>query len=267
MELAFPGDPAVALVSGSGQGIGRAIAMAFASEGVAIAVNDLHRDNAEETATLIRSNGGEAIAVPGDVSKYPEVTEMFSRVKGSLGPVGVLVNNAHFAEFEQSLKQSEEGWQRTWDVDVTGPWNMVRGALPHFDEIGSGAVINIASANAFFTIPQNTSYAAAKAGLVGLTRGLALELGPRNVRVVSVSPGLIATPAIVDYMAALPEERRRTEMGSYDDQIPLRRIGRPDEIGDICVYLASSRASFMHGTDVSCDGGMWALNKVFSYNP
>jgi NAD(P)-dependent dehydrogenase (short-subunit alcohol dehydrogenase family) len=267
MDMTFPGDPPVVLVTGAGQGIGRAIALAFASEQLAVAVNDLNAETAESTAEAIRVAGGKSVAVPADVSRFEDAQRMFAVARHNLGPVGVAVNNAHFAEFENALRQSEAGWQRTWDVDVTGPWNVVRAALPDFTAIGEGVVINIASANAFFTIPQNTSYAAAKAAVVGLTRGLALELGPQNVRVVSVSPGLIATPAVEEYIAALPEDRRRSEMGRYDDDIPLRRIGRPEEIGDLCVYLASSRASFMHGTDVACDGGMWALNKVFSYNP
>lgn len=267
MELTFPGNPAVALVTGAGQGIGRAIALSFADEGVAVAVNDLDLDRTTGTVEAIHARGGIAAPAPGDVSVMRDVEHIYDTLLKSLGPVGILVNNAYVAEFLPALRQSEEAWRRTWDVDITGPWNMVRGALPHFERIGSGVVVNIASANAFFTIPQNTSYAAAKAGLIGLTRGLALELGPKNVRVVSISPGLIATQAVEEYIAALPEERRRSELGSYDDLIPLRRIGRPEEIADLCTYLASSRASFIHGTDVACDGGMWALNKVFSYNP
>ena len=144
---------------------------------------------------------------------------------------------------------------------------MTRLAVPHMEAAGGGAIVNVGTMTTRKPMQGEGGYALAKAAMTCATQFLALELGPKNIRVVSVSPGLIATEAITEYVEALSPEQRRTELGRYDEQIPLRRIGRPEEIADLCVFLASDRASFVHGTDVSADGGMFALNKAFSYNP
>ena len=267
MNLQFPTNPPVVVVTGAGRGIGRAIAMAFADEGARVGVNDVNETSTAETVALLRQRGATCVDAAADITDYSAVQAMFTKVRDGLGLVSVVVNNAAWYEFVKATDQTEPSWRRTWDVEISGLWNMVRGALPQMREVGSGVVLNIASANAFFTIPQNTAYAGAKAGIVGLTRGLALELGPQNIRVISISPGLIATPAISEYIAALGPEQRVTEMGRYDEQIPLRRIGQPEEVANLCVFLASDKAAFIHGTDISCDGGMWALNKAFSYTP
>lgn len=267
MKLQFPTNPPVVVVTGAGRGIGRSIAETFAAEGAKVAVNDINSAGVEETVALLRNEGATCLEAVADITSYGAVQAMYAKIHKVFGPVSVVVNNAAWYEFIKATDQSDESWHRTWAVEIDGMWNMVRGALPHMQETGAGVVINIASANAFFTIPQNTAYAGAKAGIVGLTRGLALELGPQNIRVLSISPGLIATPAIREYVAALDPEKRATEMGRYDEQIPLRRIGQPEEVANLCVFLASDKAAFIHGTDISCDGGMWALNKAFSYTP
>ena len=128
-------------------------------------------------------------------------------------------------------------------------------------------IVTIASLNGYVTIPQFSAYAPSKAAAIALTRGLALEYGPMGIRVVSVSPGFTATDAVESYLASLPPDRRRVELGDYEARMPLGRLARPREIADTVVFLASPRASFIHGTDVLVDGGMHCLSKAYVFNP
>jgi NAD(P)-dependent dehydrogenase (short-subunit alcohol dehydrogenase family) len=257
----------VALVTGAGRGIGREIALRFAADGADVVVNDLAVDDTADTVGAVHELGRRALGYGADVSDGEQVQAMFAAARAELGPVSVVVNNAAFYDFGCMTEQTEEAWLRTWGVDVTGVFHTTRAALPHMRAAGGGVIVNIASANAYFTIPQNTTYAAAKAGLVGLTRGLALELGPQGVRVVAVSPGFTRTPAVQAYLDDLSEERRQDEMGGYYAECPIGRLVEPEEVADACVFLASTAASFITGVDLPVDGGMYAVNKSLSYNP
>jgi NAD(P)-dependent dehydrogenase (short-subunit alcohol dehydrogenase family) len=257
----------VALVTGSGRGIGQAIAYGFAEAGYDIVVNDLAAESLGTTVEGVERRGRRGLGVCADVSDPQDVQRMFSEAADTLGAVEVVVNNAAYYDFGCAVEQTDDAWERTWAVDVTGIFHTARAALPHMRRLGRGVIINIASTNAFVTIPQNSAYASAKAGVVALTRALALELGPSNIRVVDVSPGFTRTAAVQLYLDSLTDARREEEMGGYFRQCPLGRLGEPCEIADTCVFLASDRASFVHGTDISVDGGMWAINKLFSYNP
>lgn len=257
----------VVLVTGAGRGIGREVALRFAADGSDVVVNDLLGDDTADTVHAVEDAGRRALGYGADVSDGEQVRAMFAAARDELGPVSVVVNNAAYYDFGCATEQTEEAWLRTWAVDVTGAFHTVRAALPHMREVGGGVIVNIASANAYFTIPQNTGYAAAKSGLVGLTRGLALELGPQGVRVLAVSPGFTRTPAVQAYLDDLSDERRNDEMGGYYDECPIGRLVEPEEIADACVFLASPAASFVTGVDIPVDGGMYAVNKSLSYNP
>jgi NAD(P)-dependent dehydrogenase (short-subunit alcohol dehydrogenase family) len=257
----------VVLVTGAARGIGREIAVRFAAAGANIVVNDLVQADTADTIEAVEELGRRALGYGADIGEGEQVEAMLAAAYEALGPVSVVVNNAAFYDFGCATEQTEEAWLRTWGVDVTGVFHTTRAALPHMRDTGGGVIVNIASANAYFTIPQNTTYAAAKAGLVGLTRGLALELGPRGIRVVAVSPGFTRTPAVQAYLDDLSEERRQDEMGGYYAECPIGRLVEPEEIADACVFLASPAASFVTGVDLPVDGGMYAVNKSLSYNP
>jgi NAD(P)-dependent dehydrogenase (short-subunit alcohol dehydrogenase family) len=265
--MAEPPFPRTVLVTGAAHGIGRAICLAFAAEGDRVVVNDREEGMTDETVGLVHDSGGEAIGVGADVGDRQQVETMFERAREAFGPVGVVVNNAAWYEFINPSQQSVESFEKNFNVDVTAMFHTMQCALPGMRELDGGVIVSIASLNAYVTIPQNATYSAAKAAMVALTRSFALELGPMGIRVCSLSPGFTATPAVQVYLDSLTQERRIEEMGKYDERIPLRRLARPEEIADGVVFLASPRASFITGTDLLVDGGMYCLNKAFSYNP
>lgn len=265
--MAEPPSPRTVLVTGAAHGIGRAICLAFAVEGDRVVVNDREEGMTDETVGLVRAAGGEAIGVGADVGDRQQVEAMFERAREAFGPVGIVVNNAAWYEFINPSQQSVESFEKNFNVDVTAMFHTMQCALPGMRELGGGVIVSIASLNAYVTIPQNATYSAAKAAIVALTRSFALELGPLGIRVCSLSPGFTATPAVQVYLDSLTPERRIEEMGKYDERIPLRRLARPEEIADGVVFLASPKASFITGTDLLVDGGMYCLNKAFSYNP
>lgn len=265
--MAEPASPRTVLVTGAARGIGRAIATAFAAEGDRVVVNDLHEEACGETVRLVRERGGEAIAIGADVSHRPDVDRLFERAEAALGPVGVVVNNAAAYPEIRATVQSVESFEQVFAVNVTAVFHTAQAALPGMRSIGGGVIVTVASLNGYVTIPQFSAYAPSKAAAIALTRGLALEYGPMGIRVVSVSPGFTATDAVTSYLASLPEDRRRIELGDYESKMPLGRLAEPREIADTVVFLASPKASFIHGTDVLVDGGMHCLSKAFITNP
>lgn len=265
--MAEPPAPRTVLVTGAARGIGQAIALAFAAEGDRIVVNDRSDEAGEDTVRRIRELGGEAVAIGADVSRRPEVDALFARAEAALGPVGVVVNNAAAYPEIRATVQTVESFEEVFAVNVTAVFHTAQAALPGMRALGGGVIVTIASLNGYVTIPQFSAYAPSKAAAIALTRGLALEFGPMGIRVVSVSPGFTATDAVQSYLASLPDERRRQELGDYDSKMPLGRLARPEEIADTVVFLASPKASFIHGTDVLVDGGMHCLSKAFLFNP
>lgn len=266
--MAEPPAPRTVLVTGAAHGIGRAICEAFAAEGDDLVVNDLREDMTAETVAAVARLGRGALGVGADIGDRAQVERMFAQAQEAFGrPVGVVVNNAAWYEFINPSKQSVESFEKNFNVDVTAMFHTMQCALPGMQQLGGGVIVSIASLNAYVTIPQNAAYSAAKAAVVALTRSFALELGPMGIRVCSVSPGFTETPVVKVYLDSLTPERRKEELGRYDERMPLRRLGRPEEIANAVVFLASSKASFITGTDLLVDGGMYCLNKAFSYNP
>jgi NAD(P)-dependent dehydrogenase (short-subunit alcohol dehydrogenase family) len=266
--MAEPPSPRTVLVTGAAHGIGRAICLAFAAEGDDVVVNDLREDATAETVAEAKRAGAGAVGIGADIGDRAQVERMFATAREAFArPVGVVVNNAAWYEFINPSTQSVESFEKNFNVDVTAMFHTMQCALPGMRELGGGVIVSIASLNAYVTIPQNAAYSAAKAAVVALTRSFALELGPMGIRVCSVSPGFTETPVVKVYLDTLSEERRQEELGKYFERMPLRRLGRPEEIADVVAFLASPKASFVTGTDFLVDGGMYCLNKAFSYNP
>ncbi|MFF2846312.1 SDR family NAD(P)-dependent oxidoreductase [Streptomyces sp. NPDC058001] len=242
-----------ALVTGGGSGIGRAIALRLAEDGFATAVLDLDTEAAERVAGECDDKGYEAIAVGGvDVSDRAQVDAAVRRVRTELGPVLGLVNNAGVTGFKEFLRITDEHWDRQLAVNLSGPFYCCQAAVPDMVDAGWGRIVNISSSSTHSGQPYMAHYVAAKSGLVGLTKSLALELGPRGITVNTIPPGFVDTPMLRG------SERRGLLGGSVDEHArlsPVRRAGRPADIAAACSYLMSEEAGYVTGQVIGVNGG------------
>ena len=237
-----------ALVTGASRGIGRAIARALAEEGWPVCVNWLeHREAAESLTEALRAEGRNAVAYQADVSDRKAVEAMVRAASEAMGPVELLVNNAGIAQQTLFQDTDDAAWSRMLSVNLTGPRNTSMAVLPHMLSEKRGCIVNVASIWGLRGSSCETAYAASKAGLVGLTRSLALELAPSGIRVNAVAPGCIET----DMVRALGRETR----AMLEDETPMGRLGLPEEIAKAVCFLASDSASFITGQILTIDGG------------
>lgn len=240
-----------ALVTGGSGGIGRACAEALADAGLAVAVG--YRSNelgAKEAALAVESAGGRAEAVRIDVADEAEVDEAFDRIEQSLGSVVVLVNSAGISIDGLAVRYSTEDWQRTLEANLTGAFRCARRALRPMLRARWGRILNVSSAVALRGNPGQAAYASSKAGLVGMTRSLAREVGGRGITVNVVCPGVIET----DMTGELAEAARERLIS----ETPAGRAGMPAEVAAVVRFLASEEASYVNGAVVPVDGGLTA---------
>lgn len=238
----------VALVTGASRGIGRAIAAELAAEGWAVCVNYLEqRAAAEDLVHRLRTDGCAAIAVQADVADRQAVRSMVRLAEVELGPVELLVNNAGISQYGLFQDTGDELWDRLLAVNLTGARNAAMAVLPHMLAEKRGCIINISSIWGLRGASCEVAYACSKAGIVGLTRSLALELAPSGIRVNCVAPGCIET----DMMRTLGEETRAMLV----EETPLGRLGTPEDIAHAVAFLASDRASFITGQVLGAEGG------------
>jgi NAD(P)-dependent dehydrogenase (short-subunit alcohol dehydrogenase family) len=247
----------VAVVTGAGRGIGRAVARRLASEGASVVVNDLAAGGADETARLVSDAGGRALPVAADISAEADVSRLMAEAAKHFGGVDVLVNNAGIDLVAPVEKTTLEDWQRMQSVDLTGAFLCARHALPLLKRSNSGAVVNVASIHAFCTQPGRAAYAAAKAGLLGFTRALALDLGPLGIRVNAVVPGYIRTEIWNLWLSETPDPE--ATIAGIAGQHPLRRVGTPEDIAAAVAFLSSDDAAFVSGASLVVDGGLTAM--------
>ncbi|MFF0081855.1 SDR family NAD(P)-dependent oxidoreductase [Streptomyces canus] len=242
-----------ALVTGGGSGIGRAIALRLAADGFATAVLDLDKDAAESVAGEARGSGHEAMAVAGvDVSDRVQVNAAFEVVRSAFGPVVTLVNNAGKSGFKEFLKITDASWDQIMAVNLSGPFYCCQAAIPDMIEAGWGRIVNISSSSAHSGQQYMTHYVSSKAGLIGLTKSLALEFGPKGITVNTVPPGFVDTPM-------LRGSEQRGLLGSSVEDIaavtPVRRAGRPEDIAAACSFLVSEEAGYITGQIIGVNGG------------
>ena len=237
-----------ALVTGSSRGIGRAIAVELAREGWAVCVNYLeHREAAEDLVRLLRAEDWEAIAVRADVSDRDAVEAMVRTAQAELGPIELLVNNSGISYQGLFQDTSNEIWDRTLAVNLTGARNAAQAVLPHMLSEKRGCIVNISSMWGLRGASCEVAYACSKAAIIGLTRSLALELAPSGIRVNCVAPGCIET----DMVRVLGEETRAMLV----EETPLGRLGTPEDIAHAVAFFASEKASFLTGQVLTADGG------------
>lgn len=239
----------VALVTGASRGIGYAVTLALADAGAAVAVNyEQSREAAESLVESINSGGGRALAVQGSVSDAGQVDAMVGQAQAGLGPVSILVNNAGITRDGLLMRMSEEDFDDVINTSLKGAFLCSRAVVRPMMKARRGSIINISSVIGRRGNAGQANYSAAKAGLLGLTRSLARELGPRGVRVNAVAPGYVET----DMTAELPEEMKTQILGNT----PLGRLASPADVAGVVAFLASPAAAYITGAVIPVDGGL-----------
>lgn len=242
----------VAVVTGGGRGLGKAMAAALAAEGVRVALVARSEAELQQAAAEIQQAGGEAGAFPTDVVSEEQVRRTAEAVIGRFGAVNILINNAGRALRKPITELAAEEWRSVMETNVTSAFLMSHLLVPHMKGHGYGRILNISSVMGWVSLPDRTAYSASKSALLGFTRALALELAPEKITVNTISPGLFATEL------ARPILDNPAVMDQFLTNIPLGRAGDPEEIGQLAVYLCSEAAGYVTGTDILIDGGWTA---------
>ena len=238
-----------AIVTGAASGIGRATARILAREGASVCIADVDADGGRQVVDEIAADGGEAIFVRTDVGVRADVIDMFERIEEAFGRVDIVHNNAIRVRDGAATELDERDWDATLNIGLKAIFLAAKYGIPIMRKTGGGTIINTGSVHSLVSLPTCTAYDAAKAGVLGLTRTLAIDYGP-DIRVCAVLPGAILTPS----WDGTPEEKRRR----YAQMVPAKRLGTGEDVANAVLFLASDEASFVTGTALTVDGGMLA---------
>ena len=239
----------VALVTGATRGIGRAIALKFASEGADVAFT--YRSQAEVAASLTSELEGMGVRAKGyqsDAADFTAAHTIVDDVKSVFGHIDILVNNAGITRDGLMMRMDEQQWDAVIDTNLKSAYNFIHACTPLMARQRSGSIINMTSVVGISGNAGQCNYAASKAGLIGLAKSIAKEMGPRGIRANCIAPGFIDT----DMTSSLPEDMRK----EWEKQIPLRRCGTPEDVADVALFLASDMSSYVTGQVLNCCGGM-----------
>ena len=242
----------IALVTGASRGLGKAMAVALASEGAGVALVSRGEAELNQVAAEIQAAGGVAAVFPADVASEEQVLQTESGVRARLGRVSILINNAGLNVRKSVTDLTPEDWRRVIETNVSSAFLLCRSFVPHMKGQGYGRILNIASVMGSISLPNRTAYSASKAALLGFTRSLALELAKDAITVNTISPGLFETEL------ARPVLDNPEIKAQFLANIPLARTGKPEEIGALAVYLCSDDAGYITGSDILIDGGWTA---------
>ncbi|MGD1118538.1 MAG: SDR family oxidoreductase [Dehalococcoidales bacterium] len=246
----------VALITGGGRGLGVAIAQRFVKDGAKVCISGRRREMLEKTAQTLPK--GSVLVCPGDVSKEEDAKRMVAETVKFGGKIDVLVNNAAHDIKGAVADLAPDDWRKVIDINLTGPFLMMREALPYMKKAKTGSIINIASLGGMRCLPICPAYCTSKAGLIMLTQQAALDYGPYGIRVNAVCPGGIDTELLDEMILPIAEKLGKTKQEALDyfaRDVPLRRVSKPSDITGLCSYLASDESSFMTGSALLIDGG------------
>jgi NAD(P)-dependent dehydrogenase (short-subunit alcohol dehydrogenase family) len=246
----------VALITGGGTGIGRAIALAFAREGASVAVAGRRFEKLREVTREVEKGGGKGLAMECDVTKAKEVERAVRGTTERFGRLNVLVNNAGVLSATTVEGISEEEWDRLMTVNVKGPFLMSRAVLREFRKAGGGAIVNIGSVLGLVAVKDRAAYCASKGGVTMLTKAMALDHAHENIRVNCICPSIVETELVKGVFNETEQGQamRKARIAT----IPLGRIGRPEDVAELAVFLASEESSWLTGAAIPLDGGLTA---------
>jgi NAD(P)-dependent dehydrogenase (short-subunit alcohol dehydrogenase family) len=240
----------VAIVTGSTAGIGLAVVRRFLAEGARVVANS-HADDAAADRLRAELPADRAFFFHADIADSAATQAMAEAALAQFGRIDVLINNAGMDVFAEPLAMTDEQWRRCFSVDLDGAWHCARAVLPSMLRQGAGSIVNIASVHGHRVIPGCFPYPVAKHGLIGLTKALGIEYAARGIRVNSISPGLILTERVQAWLDTLTPEQAQAQA----DLLPCKRIGRPEEVANTALFLASDEATFINASDILIDGG------------
>ncbi|TVQ35370.1 MAG: SDR family oxidoreductase [Geminicoccaceae bacterium] len=250
-------DGKVALVTGAGSGIGRAVALRLAEEGCAVGLLGRRRDPLEEVAEAIRARGQKAAIVTADVAVRPEVKPALDQLQTALGPADILVNNAGILRFAKVLETTPEDWHATLQTNADGTLWCCQAVVPGMVERGRGRVINMGSWLSKKAVPYYGAYAASKFAILALTQALALEVAGSGVTVNAICPGMIVDTAMRDESEAAAASLGLPPAAERLKAIPLQRPGYPEDVAKLAAFLASDESAYMTGQGLNVTGGLW----------
>ena len=239
----------VALVTGAAQGIGKAVALLLARNGADIVVWDINLEKAEETANEIRSIGRKALAVKVDVAHWNDVEQMVEVILEKFAKIDILVNNAGITRDKLILRMTEEDWDAVLDVNLKGTFHCTKAVVRHMAKQRSGKIINIASVVGEMGNASQANYSASKAGVIGLTKTIAREFAQRGININAIAPGYIETP-----MTEVLPEKVKEELKKL---IPMERLGKPEDVAEAVLFLASEESSYITGHVLNVNGGIY----------
>ncbi|UII29135.1 glucose 1-dehydrogenase [Fulvivirga maritima] len=242
----------MALVTGAGSGIGKAVAILYAKEGAKVVVNDISEKNGQSVVDLIKSEGGEAVFIEADASKEEEVKKLVQKAVEAYGSLDIACNNAGIGgELNLTADYAEENWKKVVDINLNGVFYGCKYELEQMEKNGGGVIVNMASVHGAVAAPMSAAYTSTKHAVVGLTKNIGAEYGQKNIRCNAVGPAYVKTPLI--------ESVDEDGIAQLISKHPMNRLGKPEEVAELVLFLSSNKSSFMTGGYYLVDGGYSAV--------